>query len=532
MNPDEVPGPGEPSPNNDVAASRSAATPHDPPLLSRLSLQDAVAEVWGSDAEGRLPTSVEDNESDISVCSLAVLLHNNLTTASTNERYMSCARDARSRIEDYRVDHDNRTDEECEKQAYARFSAECESLEPKLAGSYSTTERQVTAAIVVGLLLALSALQDRKYIEVKRLQGFVDRRVRDKSGHAHMVSGSLPFKLLQLYCRFAAFGAALDQSNKQAPTISELYLRRQLNASLDSFQRRRQEQVDADANKERARRLEDAPNAQELRRWFDEILFRAIDALGVRTLRDEDSEFAQWVVTNSGGTDDSRAYRQYLELARLHYTMDDLAKAIKFAHAALNYAPPPLEQFILEARRFLDYLTQESASRESNREEAVRIVEERSEGIQERLEGEVRQTIGRSLVPVVEVLGVFLAVAGIVATSVGGITASDAREALVIFGLGFGSVVLLFALLRLIVDRDIGKRWSKWRGTKRKRKLERGQRRQIEQQTSEDCELLKSAGFRVEPPDDKHVQLGDACERLREMGYSVKGGSADTRDAT
>ena len=166
-------------------------------------------------------------------------------------------------------------------------------------------------------------------------------------------------------------------------------------------------------------------------------------------------------------------------LSRARFAQEDkIDEAMKLSIEALQEAPPSDLPFIELCRQQLLMLEQEAASREEiARDLTLRVrkdLDEHAANITERMENEtsvavkasqdairgevkdsqenIREEIKDSLLRVVEILGVFLAVAGVAVTAVGGIAGGGSVwRALTIYGLGFTTIVLLFFVLRLMV---------------------------------------------------------------------------------
>lgn len=146
--------------------------------------------------------------------------------------------------------------------------------------------------------------------------------------------------------------------------------------------------------------------------------------------------------------------------AELQYAASCLDKARSEMHRALQLTSGADILFIERCRARLDFYGLEEASRDANERQISEAVANRtSEHFNAELDktsakmSEVTQTeVKDALLRVVEILGVFIAVVAIAVTAVGGITAGpDAWTTLVVYATGFGSIVALLLLLRLII---------------------------------------------------------------------------------
>ena len=177
--------------------------------------------------------------------------------------------------------------------------------------------------------------------------------------------------------------------------------------------------------------------------------------------------------------DDSDLHSRFkYSLSRARFAQEEIPEAMKLSIQALQEAPPSDLPFIELCRQQLLMLEQEAASREeiarelTNRvardlgEHADQITNRMREATNEKVSDSqdkireevkdsqeaIRSEIKDALLRVVEILGVFLAVAGVAVTAVGGIAGGGSVwRALTIYGLGFLTIVLLFFILRLMV---------------------------------------------------------------------------------
>lgn len=92
------------------------------------------------------------------------------------------------------------------------------------------------------------------------------------------------------------------------------------------------------------------------------------------------------------------------------------------------------------------------------REETGKILEKVKEDVKsetKKSEELVRGEIRESLLRVIEILGIFLAVTGVAVTMVGGMTAGNTLgQTLTIYGIGNGTILIMFGFLRAIVHKN------------------------------------------------------------------------------
>lgn len=158
-------------------------------------------------------------------------------------------------------------------------------------------------------------------------------------------------------------------------------------------------------------------------------------------------------------------------LSRAAYAQDRLDEAIALAIKALQSAPAGDRAFIAQCRQYLLTLEQEKVARttivanskdelrpeldallEKNKQDMKQEMNKQSEAFQKT----VHQEIKESLLRVIEILGIFLAVASVAVTAVGGISVGDSIwQSLGIFALGYLSIVSLFFILRLMVGEPL-----------------------------------------------------------------------------
>lgn len=161
-------------------------------------------------------------------------------------------------------------------------------------------------------------------------------------------------------------------------------------------------------------------------------------------------------------------------LSRAAYAQDRLDEAIALAIKALQSAPAGDRTFIAQCRQYLLTLEQEKVARttivanskdelrpeldallEENKQDMKQEMDDQSEAFQktvDTVQKTVEKEIKESLLRVIEILGIFLAVASVAVTAVGGISVGDSIwQSLGIFALGYLAIVSLFFILRLMV---------------------------------------------------------------------------------
>ena len=211
--------------------------------------------------------------------------------------------------------------------------------------------------------------------------------------------------------------------------------------------------------------LEDSSKKQEYLRRLRLFLVDAVSQLAPGELRSE-KKHAEWLDRMVEQDPELHSRFKY-NLSRARFAQNRNSDAIKLSIEALQSAPPNDLPYIELCRQQLLMLEQEAASREDIEEELRTGLKAELEGDVLKAKGEIqaetqtimdssqeaiREEIKDSLLRVVEILGVFLAVAGVAVTAVGGIAAGGSVwRALTIYGLGFTTIVLLFFVLRLMV---------------------------------------------------------------------------------
>lgn len=246
-------------------------------------------------------------------------------------------------------------------------------------------------------------------------------------------------------------------------------------------------------------------NKRDYFRYLALFLLEAVAQLSYQALRDTAvREWLDWLLENlddrkHGYTDDSTnrdlARFRYI-LSRIRLAQSDTPEAMRSAIYALQYAPEWDLPFKESCRQQILILEQEIASNEGIKSELQEMLEAETRKIQEIVEkqeeefrsqqnsfsaqqssltnliedgqnesktaiesqmktarDEAREEIRQALLRVIEILGIFIAIAGVAVTSVGGIVAGRSfLESLAIFALGYAAIVSLFVLLRKILD--------------------------------------------------------------------------------
>ena len=147
-------------------------------------------------------------------------------------------------------------------------------------------------------------------------------------------------------------------------------------------------------------------------------------------------------------------------LSRSAYAQGDLDQAISYAIEALQAAPAIDIGFIPQCRQYLITLEQEKVASETIVEKSTEKLEpklnnllnEQATAFKDTIHAEIKE----SLLRVIEILGIFLAVASVAVTAVGGISVGDSIwQSLGIFALGYLTIVSLFLFLRVMVTKPL-----------------------------------------------------------------------------
>lgn len=167
-------------------------------------------------------------------------------------------------------------------------------------------------------------------------------------------------------------------------------------------------------------------------------------------------------------------------LSRAAYAQNELDEAIALAIKSLQAAPAIDIGFISQCRQYLLTLEQEKVARativETSKEELKphlgELLENNKKEMQKELDAQssefekqvheshdkARDEIKNTLLTVIEILGLFLAIAGAVVASVSGIVSSDSiLQSFVIYASSGVTIVVLFWLLRAIVLKPLSR---------------------------------------------------------------------------
>jgi len=360
----------------------------------------------------------------------------------------------------------------------------------------SPEENHNYAVITVTTLLAMSTHEDKKW---QQLEHILDRGSRElKDGHN--IDDCLPLRLMRIYI---SFGRASDKELNPMSSTNMTTRLPEITELQELLERVEQattvDQTDNDAYRS------PLTEADKVFAWAFALLSSSIELLPFAVLGDEAQAWTEWVESKLGSVHDNRrAFEHDLTLAKVRYALDDLDGAVSAASRAVQQAPALDERFIAEARQFHNFFMLEQHSRQSNKDEAETLVakataeieraaederdkvtnlhqelrvtqehgEERLQAERAGMSAELRNEVRGALLRVVEVLGVFMAVVGIVVTAAGGIGSAVAGESLgtaageglgtaaggslgtavAIYGLGFSTIVVLFVILRWIVN--------------------------------------------------------------------------------
>ena len=225
--------------------------------------------------------------------------------------------------------------------------------------------------------------------------------------------------------------------------------------------------------------LEDIPRKEDYLRRLRLFLVDAVSQLPPSELR-QGASHAEWL-DNMLEQEPALHSRFKYNLSRARFAQNRILEAIELSIEALQTAPPSDLPYIELCRQQLLMLEQEAASRgdierelseriaknlQSDVQDAKAEIQAETQTIMDSSQEVIRNEVKDSLLRVVEILGVFLAVAGVAVTAVGGIAAGGSvGRALTIYGLGFFTIVSLFFVLRLMVLAPLiasRKKSSKW----------------------------------------------------------------------
>lgn len=212
------------------------------------------------------------------------------------------------------------------------------------------------------------------------------------------------------------------------------------------------------------------------------FLIDSVAQLPPYLLSNELAEYSSWLEEVENETKKKALARFSFYSSRVAYSQNKLDEAIIYAMDALQAAPARSGDFINRCRQHLLALEQEKAARsiiksESVKESVEESVAEASDKLrimlddaQSKFDGkisviqkeigedvaafkrDIRGDIKDSLLRVIEILGIFLAVAGVVVTEVGGLTAGNSLgQTLTIYIVGNATILMLFLFLRFMV---------------------------------------------------------------------------------
>lgn len=156
----------------------------------------------------------------------------------------------------------------------------------------------------------------------------------------------------------------------------------------------------------------------------------------------------------------AKGHRFLFNLSRSAYAQGDLDQAIGYAIEALQAVPAIDTGFIPQCRQYLITLEQEKVASETIVAKATEKLDPKLNDLLNKQASTFKDTIHaeikESLLRVIEILGIFLAVASVAVTAVGGISVGDSIwQSIGIFALGYLTIVSLFLFLRLMVTKPL-----------------------------------------------------------------------------
>lgn len=202
--------------------------------------------------------------------------------------------------------------------------------------------------------------------------------------------------------------------------------------------------------------------------YIDQLRLFIVEAITqLPSYRDELNDYSDLLSLDTFKGDRISA-RVYYSLSKISYAKGDTDKAIEHAVESLQKARPIETAFIDQCRENLLILEQEKAARTRIIEDSVKKSIEKAKGeldcmlkvankdfreqISE-IEEDVKKDVKDALLRVIEILGIFLAVAGVIVTQVGGFrVGGSAWQIIGIFTVGYLTIVSLFFILRIIVN--------------------------------------------------------------------------------
>lgn len=176
-------------------------------------------------------------------------------------------------------------------------------------------------------------------------------------------------------------------------------------------------------------------------------------------LSKEIEEYSGWL-DDLKKSEGAKGHRFLFNLSRSAYAQGNLDQAIGYAIEALQAARPTDIAFIPQCRQYLITLEQEKVASETIVEKATEKLEPKLNDLLNKQATAFKDTthaeIKESLLRVIEILGIFLAVASVAVTAVGGISVGDSVwQSLGIFALGYLTIVSLFFFLQLMVTKPL-----------------------------------------------------------------------------
>ena len=187
-------------------------------------------------------------------------------------------------------------------------------------------------------------------------------------------------------------------------------------------------------------------------------------------------EVADQLIPEPASAADQLGARASYIASAMHYAAKELPQARQRLRDALRLTDGTDLPFIERCQYRLDFVNQEEASRRANSDDIQQQVSDSTEAKFKQVEAdavsamraETQNEVKDALLRVVEILAVFLAVAGVAVTAVGGIAVEgSAWVRVAVWGFGYATLVSLFLLLRWIVGHP-GVR-DAWRARKRNR---------------------------------------------------------------
>ena len=176
-------------------------------------------------------------------------------------------------------------------------------------------------------------------------------------------------------------------------------------------------------------------------------------------LSKEIEEYSGWL-DDLKKSEGAKGHRFLFNLSRSAYAQGDLDQAISYAIEALQAAPAIDIGFISQCRQYLVTLEQEKVASETIVEKSTEklepklndLLKKQADAFKDAIHAEIKE----SLLRVIEILGIFLAVASVAVTAVGGISVGDSIwQSIGIFALGYLTIVSLFLFLRVMVTKPL-----------------------------------------------------------------------------